>query len=283
MDRLAHEKNRASWNAATVAHNSHKGDQARFFREGGDTLYPEEIGLLGELRGKRLVHLQCNSGQDTLSLARRGAIVTGVDISDEAIAFAQSLSRDAGIPATFVRTDVYDWLAAERESPRRYDIAFCSIGALCWLSDIGEWVRGVAAILAPGGRFVAVEVHPFLFMYDDNMNRVHSYFRDGMPLEWSDGVLDYVAAAHEGREGDDYEPGVVDFKNPHACLEFQWTLGDLLSAVLAAGLRIEHFREYPHSHCNLFNGQVCDDKDQWYFPPGVPSIPQMYSLVAAKD
>ncbi len=102
------EDNRVSWNAATRAHNSHKGDQARFFREGGSTLRPEEIALLGNVHGLRLVHLLCNSGQDTLSLARLGAIVTGVDISDEAIAFARKLSADAGIPATFERADVFD-------------------------------------------------------------------------------------------------------------------------------------------------------------------------------
>src|SRR3954469_18087017 len=91
-----HEDNRRSWNAATDAHNSHKADQAAFFRDGGSTLYPEEIELLGDLHGKSLVHLQCNAGQDTLSLAGLGATVTGVDISDTAISFAQQLSTDTG-------------------------------------------------------------------------------------------------------------------------------------------------------------------------------------------
>ena len=96
------EKNRRSWNAATARHNLHKGDQAAFFRNGGNTLFPEEIGLLGDVRGKRLVHLQCNCGQDTLSIAKHlGAVVTGVDISDEAISVATKLSREAEIPATF--------------------------------------------------------------------------------------------------------------------------------------------------------------------------------------
>src|SRR5512138_2528139 len=92
-----HEVNRAAWNAATEAHNSHKADQARFLREGGETIFPEEIALLGDLAGQRLLHLQCNAGQDTLSLVRRGARATGVDISDTAIEFARRLSADAGI------------------------------------------------------------------------------------------------------------------------------------------------------------------------------------------
>ncbi len=104
------EPNRRSWNAATIAHNSHKRDQARFFRAGGNTLFPEEIELLGDVRGRTLVHLQCNAGQDTLSLARLGAMITGVDISDEAIGFARSLSRDSGTPARFERAEVGEWL-----------------------------------------------------------------------------------------------------------------------------------------------------------------------------
>ena len=111
-----HEANRLSWNAATRAHNSHKGDQARFLREGGSTLHPEELELLGELRGRSLLHLQCNSGQDTLSLAARGALVTGVDISDEAISFARRLSADSGLPATFERAFVGKRINAARKS-----------------------------------------------------------------------------------------------------------------------------------------------------------------------
>ena len=158
-----HEDNRRSWNAATEAHNSHKQDQAAFFRAGGSTLFPEERELLGDVAGSSLVHLQCNAGQDSLSLAALGADVTGVDISDTAIAFARQLSADAGIPATFERADVYDWLADA--APERFDIAFSSYGALVWLSDIRSWARGVARILKPAGRCVLVDFHPFASIF----------------------------------------------------------------------------------------------------------------------
>lgn len=282
MNRASHEQNRRSWNAATVAHNSHKGDQVRFFREGGDTLFPEEIELLGDLRGKRVVHLQCNAGQDTLSIARRGAMVTGVDISDEAVAFATALARDSGVPAEFERADVYDWLASARKRAAEFDLVFCSYGALCWLSEIRAWAAGIAAILAPGGRLVIVEFHPVLNMFDDRLERKFSYF-GGEPLEWADGVRDYVAASEDGLARSGYEPGVQDFKNPHACVEYQWTIGDRISAMLAAGLRIEHFREYPYSNgCKFFDGQIRDERDRWHFAPAAPAIPQMYSLAARK-
>lgn len=165
--REIHEQNRRSWNHATRAHNSHKGDQARFFREGGNRLYAEERELLGEIAGKRVLNLQCNSGQDSLSLAQLGAAVTGVDISDEAIGFAQRLSADSGLAAKFVRADVYDWLEEAAHRAERWDVVFCSYGAVCWLSDVSSWARGIAALLAPGGRFVMVEFHPLLGMLDE--------------------------------------------------------------------------------------------------------------------
>src|SRR5262245_52108836 len=119
-----HEENRLSWNAATAAHNSHKADQAQFLAGGGTTLHPEELELLGPLAGQRVLHLCCNSGQDTLSLARLGAQVTGVDISDEAIAFALRLSADSGIPGAFARADVYDWLEQAHAAGQRFDRVF---------------------------------------------------------------------------------------------------------------------------------------------------------------
>ena len=128
QNRHLHETNRKSWNTATRAHNSHKKDQAAFLRAGGSTLFPEEIELLGPIDGFQLVHLQCNAGQDSLSLAALGAEVTGVDISDEAINFARKLSTDSGISAHFVRADIYDWLAeTKQQSPSgpRVSVGHC--------------------------------------------------------------------------------------------------------------------------------------------------------------
>ena len=142
-----HEQNRLSWNAAVGAHESHRGDLARFLREGGSTLFPEERALLGDLDGKNIAHLQCNSGGDSLSLVLLGATVTGVDISDEAISSARNLSSEADIPADFVRADVYDWLeATAREGRRRFDVVLSSYGVVCWLPDLDAWAGGVAAI-----------------------------------------------------------------------------------------------------------------------------------------
>src|SRR3712207_313518 len=150
MDRRdLREQNRLSWNAAAGAHQSHRGDLARFLREGGSTLFPEERALLGDLEGKTLAHLQCNSGGDSLSLVLLGAAVTGVDISDEAISAARNLSSESGISAGFERSDVYDWLEKAAREERSFDVVFSSYGVVCWLPDLGLWARGIAAIVEP--------------------------------------------------------------------------------------------------------------------------------------
>jgi SAM-dependent methyltransferase len=276
-----HEANRRSWNAVTPAHNSHKQDQAAFLRGGGSTLFPEEIELLGDLGGKRLVHLQCNCGQDTLSLAQRGAVVTGVDISDEAIGVARQLSSDTGVPGTFVRSDVYDWFETARAAGERFDVVFASYGALCWLSDIDTWARGVASVLAPGGRLVVVEFHPVLMMFDEKKQMRFSYFRDGEPITWG-GVTDYVGIAEGALSPSGHTAGVTDFKNPHGDWSVDWGIGEVLGAVLAAGLRIETFREYPYSNgCKLLDEMVVTEGNRFTLPPGVPALPLMFSLAAS--
>ncbi len=279
-----HEENRLSWNAATVAHNSHKGDQAAWLRAGGDSLFPEELELLGPLEGIDLVHLQCNAGQDSLCLARRGARVTGVDISDEAIGFARRLSAESGIGAEFGRADVYDWLEEAGRGERRSDVVFSSYGAVCWLSDLEAWARGIARVLRPGGRFVLVEFHPTAMMFDNQMRLTHSYFAgsDG-PVTWDDGVDDYVAASGEGLlHGGECREGIVGFRNPHRCHEFPWGIGQIVTALIGAGLLLETLREYPYSNGYLLFEGMRPEGRRYRMPEGMPDVPLMFALAARK-
>lgn len=278
-----HEENRVAWNAATVAHNSHKADQARFLREGGTTLFPEEVELLGDLAGTSLVHLQCNAGQDSLSLARLGATVIGVDISDEAIGFARRLSEESGIPATFVRADVYDWLAEAAARSERYDVAFSSYGAIPWLSDIRSWGRGIAAILKPGGRFVLVEFHPVAAMFEWDWTLTYPYFGDGTPLTFEHGVGDYVALSGGALAPSGYLPGVAGFENPHRGHEFQWGIGEVATALLDAGLVITALREYPYTNGARLFDRMRELPGKRMAPPAeLPGLPLMYGVVARK-
>jgi SAM-dependent methyltransferase len=283
MRKDLHEVNRRAWNEATRAHNSHKVDQARFFRQGGSTLYPEELALLGDVAGRRLLHLQCNAGQDTLSLARLGAQVTGVDISDEAIAFAQRLSEESGIPGRFERADVYDWLEAARERGEQFELAFSSYGAIIWLSDLAAWARGIAALLAPGGRFVLVEFHPFIAMLDEQGEQVVSDYGGGRLLSFDEGIGDYVAWAGPLLAPSGYQEGVVGFRNPHPGHEFNWGIGEVVTALLEAGLQLESLREYPYANgFPAYEGTVALPGGRFAPAEGRPSVPLMFSLSARK-
>ncbi len=276
-----HETNRLSWNEGTKAHNSHKGDQAAFFRAGGSTLFPEESRLLGDINGETLLHLQCNCGQDSLSIARHlGGIVTGVDISDEAIRFARKLSRDSGIKARYVRADIYDFFTNASE---RFDIVFSSYGALCWLSDLAAWGRGIAGCLKPGGRFVLVDFHPALVMFDGKWRLKHDYM-GGVPRELVSGVGDYVALTGAAAEIDNLLPGQRDFRNPFPGVEFQWGIAEVVTAMLDASLSLAHLAEY--TYCNGFKpmiDMVDLGKRQYAMPARFPkTFPLMFSLIAER-
>lgn len=277
-----HERNRRAWNLATDAHNSHKGDQASFFRQGGNTLYPEERELLGDISGKRLVHLQCNAGQDTLSLAQLGADVLGVDISDTAIEFARLLSQKSGVPARFVRDDVYHWLAEASRSGDRFDTAFSSYGAVVWLSDLKTWASGIASILEPGGRFVVVDFHPMSMCLDDDWTLAFAYssFNDTPEyVAWENGVGDYVALQMQQESPDTEIPGVKDFVNPHPSYEFAWGLADILGAFLQVGMRVVDVREYPYANSGHIPGMRLNENGKWVPPEGIPAIPLMYGII----
>lgn len=283
MRKDLHEQNRRSWNKATRAHNSHKADQAAFLRAGGSTLFPEELELLGEIAGRSLVHLQCNAGQDTLSLARRGAIVTGVDISDEAIAFATRLAQESEIPATFQRADVYTWLEQTAGTAQRFDIAFCSYGALVWLSDITSWARGIAAILKPGGRFAMVEFHPFAMVFDYDWSHRFPYFAEGQVMTWEEGIGDYVAGSGAALAPSGYLEGVQNFKNPHPTHEFPWGVGEVVTALLEAGFTITALKEYPYANgCKQFDRMRELPGGHMIPPEDVPNLPLMYGIAARK-
>lgn len=277
------EQNRRSWNVVAGAHDSHRGDLARFLREGGSTLFPEERALLGDLEGVSLAHLQCNSGSDSISLALLGASVTGVDISDEAIFSARSLSAATGIPASFVRADVYDWLAATEGSAQRFDVVFASYGIVCWLPDLGAWAEGIAGVLKSRGRFVMVEFHPLSDMFDENWSFAHGYPSGGEPLRLEEGVGDYVGESGSGLTPAGFVEGVQNFDNPEECHLFRWGLGEVITALAGAGLRVAVLEEYSYSNGERkFSGMRELPGRRMVPPEGVPPAPLMYGIRAEK-
>lgn len=272
------EQNRRSWEVAVPAHESHRGDLAGFLRRGGCTLFPEDLRLLGEVGGRSLAHLMCNTGGDSLSLASRGARVTGVDASERAVEAARGLSRESGIEARFVRSDLYDWL--EEGSEKDLDLAYASYGVVCWLSGLDRWAEGLRRILAPGGQFVLVDFHPAAMMLDSDWRLAHDYYAEGEPLEES-GVGDYVAESGGGLTPAGYEEGVRGFENPEPCYLFRWGLGEVVSALCGAGFILRVLEEYPYANGERqFRGMRELAGGRLVPPEGVPRVPLMYGLVA---
>ena len=277
----AREQNRRSWNAAVGAHDSHRGDLSGFLRGGGSTLFPEERALLGDLRGETVAHLQCNSGGDSLSLVSLGAEVTGVDISDEAIASARRLSEEAGIPARFERADVHGWLGDAARAGRRFDVVFSSYGVVCWLPDLDAWARGIAGVLGPVGRFVLVDFHPAAEVFDERWRPVRDYPRGGELSVLKEGVGDYVGGSRGGLTPAGFVPGREDFENPEPARLYRWGLGEVLTALAGAGLKITALTEYPYSNGERHFAGMREREGRRMVPPeGVPGLPLMYGVRA---
>jgi 2-polyprenyl-3-methyl-5-hydroxy-6-metoxy-1,4-benzoquinol methylase len=278
------QDNRLSWNAATKAHNSHRADQAKFLKNGGSTLFAEEIYLLGDVNDSTLLHLMCNSGQDSLSLAASGAIVTGVDISDEAINFAKQLSIDSEIQADFYCSDVYDWFQQAISDKKVYDIIYTSYGVLHFLSDLDEWALGIVSLLKNNGKFVLIDFHPFIETL--NWRRHHGrfpYFGDGTPITFNRGITDYIKSWKDLTTPSGYAKGVKYFKNPHKIHYYQWGLSQIVSALLNAGLNLEDFCEYSHTNgAKQFRCMTVKENRTAVLPEKYPNLPLMFSLVLKK-
>jgi SAM-dependent methyltransferase len=278
-------RTRRSWNAVVPVHASHRPGLAAFLAGGGSTLFPEELALLGPVTGRTVLHLLCNTGQDTLSLAAAGAEVTGVDLSDEAVTAARRLARQTGIAARFERADVLDWLHTAAREGQRYDVAFASYGVVCWLRDLSGFAAALAGVVRPGGRFVLVDFHPFASTFDGRWRHREPYATGGAPLEL-DGVGDYVGAARGGLSPGGFAEGVADFRNPHPCVLYRWGLGEVVTAFAggSGSWRLERLEEYPFVNGERPFERMRSLPGRRLAPPDdVPALPLMYGLVAERN
>jgi 2-polyprenyl-3-methyl-5-hydroxy-6-metoxy-1,4-benzoquinol methylase len=256
--------NRAWWDERVPLHTKSDFYDVDGFLGGATALRPFEPEELGDVAGLSLVHLQCHFGLDTLSWARLGANVTGLDFSAPAMDAAAELTERAGLQADWVVSDVMR--ADEALGGRRFDVVYTGLGALNWLDDVQRWARVVAELVAPGGFLYLSEFHPFTWVFAD----------DDLSIE-----LDYFQ--REAFVFDD--PGTyadLEAKTRHnSTEEWQHTLGDVVSAVIDAGLELELLHEHDYT---LFprwpfleqHGAVYNQ------PAGRPRLPLMYSLRARR-
>lgn len=257
-------ENRELWDELTPLHERSEFYDVAAFKSGKSKLKPIELAELGDVSGKSMLHLQCHFGLDTLSWARLGAKVTGVDYSGKAIALARSLSRDMNIEARFVGCNIYD---LPDNLSGKFDIVFTSYGVLAWLPDLNRWAEIIAYFLEPGGTFYIVEGHPCLQIFDNSkgvtgFKVTQSYFHTPAPIRWEpDG--DYA----------DKNARVI-----HPSYEWTHTLGDVINALIKAGLRIEFLHEFPVS-CYPWSPFTEKSEDGWWRIKG-DKVPLLFSIKA---
>ena len=276
------------------------------FKEGGSSLLPLELEELGNVAGKRLLHLQCHFGMDTLSLARMGAEVTGVDFSPEAIAAARRLAAESGLEATFVQSDIYDLDGvAPPEWDGAFDIVFVTYGAVEWLHDLRPWADLIVRFLRPGGTFYMAELHPFSGTLE--LEELPDDAETGAAAEPGAGAQPARRAGarepspryrlvHTYGYFPSGEPQRFDVEGSYAdptaevrqkvCYGWPHPIGEVLGVLLARGLRLELFNEHPFS-CSPFWPQMKKLDDGWWWlldESGKPrtDLPFLYSLRAHK-
>ena len=244
------------WNAWAKIHEHAPGYDTAGFLAGGTTLKPVELEELGPFvhEGATLLHLQCHFGLDTLSWARLGASVVGLDFSDEAVALARRLAGEAGLDdrAEFVCADIYD--ADARLGDRLFDVVFVNWGAIEWLPDLERWAGIVARHLKPGGTFYMAEIHPFARTLDEDAPQGE------LRVRWR-----YFPAPGEP----DVEPVEGSYADPGAdttgLVAYGWahSVAEILGALTGAGLEIQQFREFAFAPAPFWDWMVEDGRIFW--------------------
>lgn len=267
MDEL--DANRRHWDDLAAVHVDAEFYDVPSVVDGASSLRAVEREELSDLfedwaagRRTRVAHLQCHVGLDTVSLAREGADVVGLDFSAESVARAREIAERAGVDARFVESDVYD---APQALDGRFDLVFCSYGVLCWLPDVREWAGVVAALLRPGGTLYLVDYHPFTDALGwEDCRPAYDYFADE-PAEFDE----------DGSYAD--EDASLDHTRSYLWVH---PVGEVVTALVDAGLELEFLHEFPHAYFRRFADMEADDDGRYRLPD--VDLPQLYSVRAAR-
>jgi SAM-dependent methyltransferase len=258
--------NRALWDEWTTIHERSADYNLVGFKAGGSRIRPYELEEIGDVTGRDLLHLQCHFGIDTLSWARLGARVTGVDFSEAGIELARSLAAELGLDARFIQSNVLDLPTVLAD---RFDLVYTSRGVLAWLPDLSAWAQVIAHFLRPGGIFYITEEHPFSHVFAEvaELRVENDYFRGPEPNAW---------------------PVVGSYVDPSAQVEqavgYSWghTMGEIVTVLAAAGLHIQFLHEFPFAEWAYPFLVACDD-GTWRLPADQEAkVPLFFSLKAIK-
>lgn len=255
--------NRQSWNNRVETHLNSAFYDLENFISGKTSLNPIELELLGDLLGKTILHLQCHFGQDTISLSRLGAIVTGVDLSDKAIESAKKIATETNANATFICCDIYD---LEKYLDKQFDIVFTSYGTIGWLPNLDKWAQIIARFLKPEGQFIFVEFHPVVWMFDDNFENIeYRYFNSEAIVETENGTY-------------------ADKQSEITQSYVMWNHGmaEVINSLIKNKLEINSMTEYDYSPYNCFNKTIEIEPQKFRIAHLENKIPMVYAITATK-
>jgi SAM-dependent methyltransferase len=255
--------NRKAWDDKTVVHLQSEFYDQKAFLAGKNSLKKPELEVLGDVNGKRILHLQCHFGQDTISLARMGAKVTGLDFSEVAIENAIRINKELGLDAQFVCSDVCD---LPTELYNQFDIVFTSYGTIGWFPDLEPWAETINNALVPGGKFIMVDFHPFVWTFDNDMKYIQYDYFNSEPIE------------------EEIEGSYADRNAPIKTKTISWNhgIGEILNTLIKAGISIYEFSEMDYSPFECFSNMKKLDEDKFVFSHIEPAIPMIYRIVGEK-
>jgi len=256
--------NKESWNAKTSIHLESEFYNQEGFLKGNTSLNEIELNLLGDIKGKSILHLQCHFGQDSISLSRLGAEVTGVDLSDKAIEAAKELSDKMNSDTVFVCCDIYD---LPKYLDKQFDIVFTSYGTIGWLPDLNKWGRIVSKYLKPKGKFVIVEFHPVVWMFDDDFKKIgYNYFNSGAIVETETGTYAEVEA-----------------EITQEYVMWNHSISEVLNSLINNNININSFDEFDYSPYNCFKHTIEFEPKKFRIKHLENKIPMVYSIVGTKN
>lgn len=257
------EDNRLSWNKRTGVHKDSAFYDLEGFKKGSSSLTTIELNELGDVKGKSLLHLQCHFGMDTMSWEREGAIVTGVDLSDEAIKLANEIKKEIKSSAEFICCNVYD---LKKHLDKKFDIVFTSYGTIGWLPNLDVWANIVSHFLKPGGIFYIADFHPTLWMMDDYFEKIkYSYFNTEV-------ITEEISGTYSDRNA------------PIKSIEHGWNhpFSEIFNALIKYQLQVVQFNEFSFSPFNCFNNLEKGPDEMWRIKGMDEKMPMMYSIKAVK-
>lgn len=255
--------NKTLWNKKTEVHIQSEFYDVDNFLNGKSSLNDIELNLLGDIKGKTILHLQCHFGQDSISLSRLGAEVTGVDFSETAIEKAQQYAHKTNTNTQFICCNVYD---LPQHLNKQFDIVYTSYGTIGWLPDLEKWAQVISHFLKPNGQFIFVEFHPVVWMFDNDFKFIEYHYFKSQP------IIETETGTYADRKANVSKTSV----------SWNHSLSEVLNNLIKQKLNITSFEEYDYSPYNCFNNTIEYEANKFRIQHLDNKIPMLFSVVATK-